>query len=189
MLPIALALAQFAPQIAGLFGGSKAESVASKVVEIAQTVTGHATPETALKAVQADPAVAMQFQKAVMDHETDLKRIALEETKAILEDGQDARAKFATDRGVFWLGVAVLLTFAGVVGMALYGSYKMLEGGITIKDAGIVAAIFGFLGTLVGYVAANAQQVIGYFFGSSKGSADNRKALADAVTQLGSAAK
>ena len=39
MLPIVLALAQFAPQIAQWIGGRRAEQVAQKVAAIAQTVT------------------------------------------------------------------------------------------------------------------------------------------------------
>lgn len=77
MLPIALALAQFAPMLAGLFGGDKAEAVAGKVVEIAQAVTGQPTPDAALKAIQADPNLAMQFQKAVLDNKLELEKLAV----------------------------------------------------------------------------------------------------------------
>jgi hypothetical protein len=47
-----------------------------------------------------------------------------------------------------------------------------------------VAAVFGFLGTVVGYVAANAQQVVSYFFGSSRGSQDKSAAMAEAIKSL-----
>lgn len=99
----------------------------------------------------------------------------------------DARAKHSQNQSVFWLGVAIILSFAVVVGVSLWGSYLLLSGGITIKDVGIVAAVFGFLGTVVGYMAANAQQVTGFFFGSSKGSGDKTDAMARAFQQLGAA--
>jgi hypothetical protein len=79
-----MALAQFAPMLAGLFGGSKAETVAQKVVGIAQTVTGQSAPDAALAAIQADPNLAMQFQKAVLDQQGHLAEIAADVEKAEL---------------------------------------------------------------------------------------------------------
>lgn len=78
MLPIALALAQFAPMIAGWLGGSKAEDVATKVVGIAQAVTGQSAPDAALAAIQADPNLSMQFQKAVLDQQYELAKLSQE---------------------------------------------------------------------------------------------------------------
>lgn len=76
MLPIAMALAQFAPMIAGWLGGSNAETVAAKVVDIAKTVTGQSSPDAAVAALQADPNLAYQYQKAVLDNQADLAKIA-----------------------------------------------------------------------------------------------------------------
>jgi hypothetical protein len=84
LIPIAMALAQFAPTIAGWLGGSKAHDVASKVVGIAQTVTGQSAPDAALAAIQADPNLSMQFQKAVLDNQAQLAQIAAEAEKAEL---------------------------------------------------------------------------------------------------------
>jgi hypothetical protein len=83
-IPIAMALAQFAPMIAGLFGGSKAEDVAKHVVGIASAITGQSAPDAALAAIQADPNLAMQFQKAVLDQQAHLAELALEQEKAEL---------------------------------------------------------------------------------------------------------
>jgi len=66
----------------------------------------------------------------------------------------------------------------------LYACFQLLGGGITVKDVSVVAAIAGMVGSVVGYVAANAQQVIGYFFGSSAGSADKTMAMGTAVGKL-----
>jgi hypothetical protein len=84
LIPIAMALAQFAPMIAGWLGGSKAEDVASKVVGVAQTVTGQSAPDAALAAIQADPNLALQFQKAVLEQQGQLAQIAADVTKAEL---------------------------------------------------------------------------------------------------------
>ncbi|WP_155835259.1 hypothetical protein [Herbaspirillum sp. RV1423] len=97
MLPIALALAQFAPMIAGWFGGSKAEDVATKVVGIAQVVTGQSAPDAALAAIQADPNLSMQFQKAVLDQQYELAKLANELSIAELSaDTADTAAVNAT---------------------------------------------------------------------------------------------
>lgn len=84
MLPIALALAQFAPMIAGWLGGPKAEEVAGKVVGIAQQVTGQSSPDATVAALAADPNLAFQFQKAVLDQQAHLAEIAADVTKAEL---------------------------------------------------------------------------------------------------------
>lgn len=82
LIPIAMALAQFAPMIAGWLGGSKAEDVAGKVVGIAQAVTGQSAPDAALAAIQADPNLSMQFQKAVLDQQSHLADVAADVEKA-----------------------------------------------------------------------------------------------------------
>ncbi|KVP11955.1 hypothetical protein WJ85_17130 [Burkholderia ubonensis] len=92
MIPIALALAELAgnlaPTIAGWLGGSKAEDVATKVVDVAKAVTGQPTGDASLAAIQADPNLAMQFQKAMMDMQVELSRIDAEVTKAELAADQ-----------------------------------------------------------------------------------------------------
>jgi hypothetical protein len=84
LIPIAMALAQFAPMIAGWLGGSKAEDVAGKVVGIAQAVTGQSAPDAALAALQADPALSLQFQQAILAQQAQLALISADVTKAEL---------------------------------------------------------------------------------------------------------
>ena len=88
LIPIAMALAQFAPMIAGWLGGSKAQDVASKVVGIAQTVTGQSAPDAAVAAIQSDPQLAMQFQQAVLNQQVQLQQIALQQEQAELSADQ-----------------------------------------------------------------------------------------------------
>ncbi|MEC4595449.1 hypothetical protein [Burkholderia vietnamiensis] len=84
LIPIAMALAQFAPMVAGWLGGSKAEDVATKVVGVAQAVTGQSAPDAAVAALQADPNLAMQFQKAMLEQQGQLAQIAADVTRAEL---------------------------------------------------------------------------------------------------------
>lgn len=101
MLTIALALAQLAghlaPTIAGWLGGPKAEDVATKVVDTAKAITGQSTGDAALAAIQADPNLAMQFQKAMIDSQVQLAQISADVTKAELAaDTADTSAVNAT---------------------------------------------------------------------------------------------
>lgn len=84
MLPIALALLQFAPALAGLLGGPKAEDVAAHVVGIAKTVTGQSAPDAALAAIQADPNLALKFQQSMLEQQGHMAEIAADVTKAEL---------------------------------------------------------------------------------------------------------
>lgn len=78
MAPLVLAAlkiaAGFAPQLLEQAAGPE---VASKVVEIAQAVTGTAAPDTALAALNADPAKALEFQQALLAAEADIRKAEL----------------------------------------------------------------------------------------------------------------
>ena len=67
---------------------------------------------------------------------------------------------------------------------ALLGSYALLTGNLPIKDASVVGMVSGFVGTIIGYAAANAQQVVGFFFGSSAGSSKETEAISDAFVNM-----
>lgn len=149
------------------------------------SAVANATPEQIVALRDRESTFKERMQAMGFQHEQELARLGLEEVKTYVGDTSNARTVNAGDRGVFWLGIAVLVIFALTMGASLYGSFLILTGGITIKDVAVVAAVSGFVGSIVGYVAANAQQVIAYFFGSSKGSQDKTNAMADAVKGLG----
>lgn len=78
-ITIALALAaKFAPDIIKHFTNSDtAGTVAGKVIDIAQTITGAGTPEAAQAKMEADPALALQFKIAMMANDLDLEKLAV----------------------------------------------------------------------------------------------------------------
>jgi hypothetical protein len=84
-ISICMALAQFAPTIAGWLGGSKAQDVAQKVVGIAQAVTNTNNPDQAVAAIQNDPAMAEKFQEAVLSRHLQLAQLAHDETMAEIQ--------------------------------------------------------------------------------------------------------
>ncbi len=87
LIPLAMALAQYAPGIIKLITGSdKAGDVAGHVLDIAQLVTGAPTAEKAVEAIQVDPAQAMEFQLAMANQQQEMEQM-------YLLDVQDARKR------------------------------------------------------------------------------------------------
>lgn len=165
-------------------GDALGVEVPAEPAAIATAVT-NATPEQITRLKEMELGFQERMQAMGFGHAEEMQRLTIAEARLYTEDTADARQHNAGDAGVFRLGVVVLITFAAVMGACLYGAYQILTGGMVLKDVAVVAAVSGFLGSIVGYVASNAQQVISYFFGSSKGSADKTNAMADAVKGLG----
>lgn len=186
LLPILGLVANIVPQLLSLFGRSNEAEIASKVASIAAELTGTADIDQAAAAINADPNLALQFKNALLAQQTELANLAFAKEKLYVEDVQDAR-KYRDER-VFRLGVVILFTFGLSVSLVLWGAYEAMVVGVKV-DAGVFAAITGFIGTLLGYVAASAQSVIGYFFGSSSGSALKTDSLADSIKGLAAANK
>jgi hypothetical protein len=80
------------------------------------------------------------------------------------------------------LGTVVLLGWVALTGVTLFGLYCLLTKGIDVKDVGTVATAFTILGSIMGYVSNSAQQVLGYYFGTSRGSEAKTHMLAGAVS-------
>jgi len=149
--------------------------------QVTEAVMQGLSPEALVKLREADNA----FKVRMRELDIDLAKLNAATEQAYLSDVQDARQSHGGSLGVFWLGIAILLTFAGVMVAVLWGGYALLVSPDPIKDESMKAIVSALIGTVVGYVAANAQQVVGYFFGSSKGSADKTDALAAAVRGVG----
>lgn len=174
-----------APTIATGLGGPLA-GLATKALSEALLGTPDGTEDQVAQAVLgANPEQLLAIKNADQEFAKEMKRLDIDLEKTYVADTSDARHVFAENKSVFWLGIAVLVTFAAVMFGVLWGSFEILTGGITIKDVAIVATVSGLVGTVVGYVAANAQQVVSYFFGSSRGSADKTAAMSSAISRLG----
>ncbi|MFM0013704.1 hypothetical protein [Paraburkholderia sediminicola] len=165
LIPIAMALAQFAPMIAGWLGGSKAQDVATKVVSIAQTVTGQSAPDAALAAIQADPNLAMQFQKAVLDNQVQIAQIAADVEKAELAadtaNTQAVNATMQTEAKAdhwptyswrpfvgFCFGLLAVLSGLTVVGCYIGVMFARVEPAILSYLPGMLGAEAAVMGTM-----------------------------------------
>lgn len=87
LIQIAVALAQYAPALMRHFGvGEDKTAAAEQVVELAQTVTGAATPGDALIALKNNAEMRARFAEKAMDLDAVLEQ-------AYLADVQDARKR------------------------------------------------------------------------------------------------
>lgn len=143
----------------------------------------NATPEQMLALKQAENEFAEKMQSMGFAHAEEMAKIGLQEDALVIDDVRDARSHNADNKQLWVIAWLILVTFAICMGMVLYGCYVILSGGITIKDVAVVAAVAGLIGSIVGYVAANAQTVINFLFGGSLGSRNNAQALSASVQQ------
>jgi len=157
---IGLALASnFAPSLLRFFGaGDASVAVAEKAIDIAKQVTGTGDGDSALAALQADPALAHEYRMAVLKQDGDLE-------SAYLADRQDARARDVAMRQAGYANRrADLMVIADVIG--LIACLVVLA--LFRKDIpGEVAALLSTIASLFGLCLRDAHQ---FEFGSSRGS-------------------
>lgn len=162
MDPITLALAlagQFAPSIIKYFTNSDtAGAVAGQVIDIAKAVTGKGEPDQAQAALQADPALALQFKAAVLASDTDLE-------KAYLADRQSARdrdVKLAqagyTNNRANWM---VAFDAVGLIACLAV---------LTFYRTNMPGEVVGLLSTIAGIFGLCLRDAHQFEFGSSRGS-------------------
>lgn len=166
-ITVAMGLAQFAPAIVKWITGSdKAEQAAGTVVDIAKRVTGAGTPDGALAALQADPALALQFRQAVMAQEADLD-------KAYLADRQDARkrdvAYVQAGKHNWRADIMVLGVVIGLIACLLVLAF--------FKDK-VPGEVVGIVSTIAGIFGACLRDAFQFEFGSSRGSKEKDDLIA-----------
>lgn len=169
VIPIAMGLAQFAPQIIKWITGSdKAEDAATAVVDIARKVTGQGEEDAALKAIQENPAMAMQFRMAVMANEADLD-------KAFLADRQDARSRdveYVKHGRYNWR--ADVLSILAVGGLVLCVWF-------IAKDANLPERAVNAIMFVAGVLASAVRDVYGFEFGSSRSSKNKDETISNLI--------
>ena len=158
IIPIAMALMQFAPSLMKLFGASEPTvATASKIIGIAQTVTGTATPEEALAAMKASQEHQAAFAMAAQANEQEL-------TLALLADVQSARerdAQFITSgkhnyRADTMFVLAVLVT--------------LLLVWIVWKDPSISEYVKGIFTLVLGRFLGYLDNIYNFEFGTTRSS-------------------
>lgn len=159
LIPIALALAQFAPSLMRYFGAGEASTaIAEQVVGIAQTVSGAKTPEEALAAIRESAALQLDFQRRVLELDAEMEQ-------AYLADRQNARARdveyMRAGRTNQRANAMVAFDAAGLVACLIVLVFFRKE------IPGEVVGLISTIASIFGLCLRDAHQ---YEFGSSRGS-------------------
>lgn len=167
LVPLALALAQFAPSVMRFFGADQTSAaVAQQVVDIAQTVSGARTPQEALDAIRADAQLQAAFAQRVLELDHELER-------AYLADRQNARqrdiAYVAAGRTNKRADLMVLFDVIGLIACLVVLTYFRKE---------IPGEVVGLLSTIAGIFGICLRDAHQFEFGSSRGSRDKDELLA-----------
>jgi hypothetical protein len=156
-ITIAMGLSQFVPGIIKWISGSdKAADAASKIVNIAEVVTGKQGPD-ALDAIKADPALVLQFRQAVAAQEADLD-------KAFLADRADARKRDAVfiQTGVRNVRADLMFVLAVAVICGLVW--------LIWKDPGINEYVKGIFTLVLGRFLGYLDNIYSFEFGTTRAS-------------------
>lgn len=174
IVSVALALAQFAPQLMRFFGaGEPSVAVAQRVVGLAQNITGAPTPEAALEQMRASAVFQREFAMKSLELDADLER-------AFLADRQDARAHdIEVRKQTGGTNQRANLMIAGaVIGLiSCLVTLVFFRGNIPGEVVGIVATIAGIFGACL-------RDAFQFEFGSSRGSKVKDDSNADMMAML-----
>lgn len=146
------------------------------------TAVANATPEQLFTLRSREMDFKERMQALGFQQERDLKALDLEETRALVADTANARGAFSGNENVFVLGCIIMGAFAALMALVLTGCFFLMTGRVQV-DAGTLAVCAGLIGTVVGYLAAAAQQVVSFFYGSSKGSKDSGEKIGQALSE------
>lgn len=193
LIPLVSLAAGLVPEIIGLFGGRRAGEVAGKVAEVVRDVTGTDDPAAAAQKLDTNPALANQLR-------VDLERIKQRYVELQVQDAEAERqAMLATlraeveDRGSArnamlgalgspgWAGRVVALTPAIVSAIVLLGFFIFT--GWMVRDPAPGAPArsqesAALLNVVVGALVAGFTAVLNYWLGSSQGSRDKDRTVA-----------
>ena len=125
-------------------------------------------PEEVLKAISADPEIALKAQIADNDFKAEMGRQEIDKLKAELADVQNARSREieitkATgkrDWNMIFVGWIIII---GYLGMMTFLMYHAAHGNPIKDDTGIMFMLMGNLVTFVG-------MVVSYLYGTTKSS-------------------
>lgn len=178
ILPIALALLQFAPSLMRFFGaGETSVAVADKVVDIAKTVSGAPSGPEALEAIRQSAQLQRDFSLAALAQDGALEQ-------AYLADRRDARdrdvklhqAGYHNTRADLMVLFDVLGLIAGIGGMLALGYIKAKHP--ESVSEGVFGALVAQLATITSYFGLCLRDAHQFEFGSSRGSREKDALMA-----------
>ena len=153
-----------APTVGKALGGPLGGAAASTVARVVLGQDTASDKELDKALANADSNTLLKLKEAENEFEARMAELGVDLERVAAQDRASARQREA-DTGsavVSILGVAVILGFFAAVFLTLMG-FAEVESAVA--------------GTLIGFIAAKAEQVVSYYFGSSAGSASKNKLL------------
>lgn len=165
-------LGQVAPTLASALGGPLAGGVVKRLAGALLGDEKASEGKVADAILKADPAMLLklkeldqEYAKFVLDHEINLEKLAS-------DDRASARSREVSARDSITPRALAGVIVAGFLATV----YMVLSGRVPgMRDPNTTVLI----GTLIGYVSAKADQVVGYYFGSSAGSDRKTELMGD----------
>ncbi len=129
-------------------------------------------PEVVLAAIEADPQATVNLRMAQIEFDRERMRLEYADTQnARQRQTEHERVTGKSDTNLYVLAWVVVGGFLGLTGFLIWFAYK----GVPIIDqSGVLYMLLGTLSTAFG-------MVMGYFFGSSRGSRDKDELLLKAI--------
>jgi len=171
---IADGIVDYAPELAKILTATGVGAPAGAALEVISSLGkafglgAQASPDAVHAAIASDPQIALKSVMAEQDYALKQKDQELEELKIRLSDVQSARQREATVKD----NVNKILAYI------IVGAFIALIAGTLLGYAKVESALAG---TLVGYISAKCEQVLAYYFGSSKSSDKKTDLLAKAA--------
>jgi len=156
---VASMVSKAAPMLGTLVGGPVGGAAGTAVKLIADALGVEETPDAIEAEIRANPDALLKLKEIEASSKVELERLFLEQEIARLADVSDARSRqIERDVNLYVLAWTVVAGFFGLMALLCF---KAPPSG----SNGVVFMLFGALATGFG-------QVLQYFFGSSKSSAD-----------------
>lgn len=164
-------LATVAPAVATALGGPLAGVAIQQVSNALLGKPDGEEAEIAQALATGGTDALVKLKEVENNFVTEMERLGIERDKLGYEDTKSAREREIKTGDSITLQILSTI----IIGSFLAIVYKVLFDQITVDS--VIA------GTLIGYVSAKADTVVGYYFGSSKGSKDKTVALERAFSR------
>jgi len=168
---IAAQITNVAPLLGSLLGGPVGGAAGTAIKLIADSLGVEADSASVEYELRNNPDALLKIKELEINSKVELEKLVVQQEVIRLQDVADARKRQIehekvtgkTDKNLYVLAWTVVFGFFGLMGLLCFRP-------LPVDSSGVVFMLFGALATGFG-------QVLQYFFGSSKSSADKTSAL------------
>lgn len=170
-LPLIAAAIQFAPELARLIGGSRAESTARVVGQVlTEVVPGAKSEVEALEQLRLSPELQLEFRKQLLANELRLVEIAAADTADARRRDVEVRrlAGGSNDRANAMIALAAVGSIGAMLAMLALGWFKAKFAENVSSE--VFGALLAQLATIGSAFLLCLRDAFQFEFGSSRGS-------------------